>query len=76
MVYLSTVKTILTSWQESIRKNRSLKKHFMTKATIDDVMCTIEGMMLYLVKLSVEQGRQMSYLGISPAIAANSFFLS
>ena len=54
MVYLSTVKTVLTLWQESIKKKRSLKKRFITKQTIDDVMYTVEGMMIYLVKLCVE----------------------
>ncbi len=41
---------VLMLWRESLQKKRCLTVHCVTKPTFDDVMCAIEGCMLYLLK--------------------------
>lgn len=54
MTYLSAAKTVFTLWKEAMGRLRIIGKHLLTKPTIDDVQCSLEGQMMYLVKLATE----------------------
>ena len=49
VVNVSIVKTILTLWREELLKRKVLGKHFITKPTFDDVICSIDGLICYLL---------------------------
>lgn len=48
---ISIVKTILTLWREDLSKLKMRGRHFVTKQTFDDVICTLDGFILYIVLL-------------------------
>lgn len=48
------VKAVFTLWREASDRDRSLTAHFITKQTYSDVTCAIEGLIMYIYKISVE----------------------
>ena len=51
---VSIVKAVMTLWREELRKRKLLGKHFITKPSFDDMICSIDGLIMYTILLSTE----------------------